>query len=465
MKITQALLAFAADTRFEDLPAGVVHEARRYLLDALGCALGGHTIDKGRIAAAHGARFVGADEAGIVGLSGSVHASAAAFANAELVNALDHDSLPHVVPITLPAVLAVAQRERVSGRDFIVALVVAHEIGQRLARASSAMIQSLTETGRTPDAFGINNESVIGAALGCSRLLGHAADQRGNALGLAAYYGSPGVARDWEDATPKSMTKYTPVGLLAGNAVQAALLAGAGYSAHPDVLDAPFGFARFHGSGRWQPALVVDGLGKQWVFVDQQYKPWPCCRFFHSQLDLLQQLMERECFGAAEVEAIDSRGPTFVANAAPYDTGTAIDVQFSLPFCMALVAHGVAPDATWQSRETLARPELHSFARRVRMHADERSLQGKRADPRSWWARVEVTLRDGRTLRAETTHARGTNGTVFALDDAALEAKFRRHGAVRLSARRLDLAVNCLWQIDRMTDLRQLTALLASAPT
>ena len=71
------------------------------------------------------------------------------------------------------------------------------------------------------------------------------------------------------------------------------------------------------------------------------------------------------------------------------------------------------------------------------MHADPRSLESKRKDPRTWWARVEVQLVDGRRFDAECEFAHGTNGTSFAMDDAALEAKFRSHAAALLSPQRI----------------------------
>jgi len=180
--LTDTLLSFSRDTRFEVLPPAVVHEARRYVLDALGCALGGHAVEKGRIAAAYAARLAGAPEAGIVGSMARVSMPAAAFANAELVNALDHDSIPHVVPVTLPPVLAAGQATHARGKELVTAMVVAHEIGNRIGRASSAMIKSLMETGSTPEAFGINNEALIGGALGTSSLLGQSREQAAQAL-------------------------------------------------------------------------------------------------------------------------------------------------------------------------------------------------------------------------------------------------------------------------------------------
>jgi 2-methylcitrate dehydratase PrpD len=358
-------------------------------------------------------------------------------------------------------VLAAAQARHRRGRDFVVALVVAHEIGQRLARASSAMIQSLTETGNTPDAFGINNESIVGGALGAARLLGLSGEQAAHAMGLAAYYCSVPVTWDWEEASPKSLVKYTPVGLMAQNALHAAMLAQAGFTGHPGVLDAPHGFARILRTGRWDTQVLTDQLGSRWWFLEQQYKPWPCCRFFHSQLDLLDGLMRAHAVLADDVVAIDTYGPPFVANPAPYEVRTHVDVQFSLPFCMALVAHGVPPGASWQTVPTLADGRLHGFAKRVRMHIDADAMARKRLDPRSWGARVEVTLADGRCLRAEAEHARGTNGTAVACSDDELEAKFRAHASAHLSPYKTDLAIDAIWHLEDLSDTQQLGNLLA----
>ena len=96
--VTEQLIRFARSLRYEDLPAPVVLAAKRYILDALGCAVAGHHTDKGKIAAAMSSALGGAPEARILGTNQRVAVTNAAFANGELTNGLDYDGIPHIQP-------------------------------------------------------------------------------------------------------------------------------------------------------------------------------------------------------------------------------------------------------------------------------------------------------------------------------------------------------------------------------
>ena len=119
MSVADTLAAFVAGTTFDDLPADVVHESKRILVDSLGCAVAGIDDMKGRIAVEFAGMLGGVDEtATIFGSARRSSVFGAAFANGELINALDFDAvLPpgHVSPYVLPGALAVAEADGVSG--------------------------------------------------------------------------------------------------------------------------------------------------------------------------------------------------------------------------------------------------------------------------------------------------------------------------------------------------------------
>jgi 2-methylcitrate dehydratase PrpD len=72
----------------------------------------------------------------------------AAFANGELINALDYDaiiSVSHIPPFVLPAMLAVAEKEGATGRDLILAIAIGHEIAARIARATIGLMEVVPE--------------------------------------------------------------------------------------------------------------------------------------------------------------------------------------------------------------------------------------------------------------------------------------------------------------------------------
>jgi len=91
--LTQELASFAVDTKYEDLPVSVVHEAKLLLLDSIGCALAAITTDKGKMSLALARRLGGPPESSIIGMGGKVSCSSAALANGELICTLDFDVL------------------------------------------------------------------------------------------------------------------------------------------------------------------------------------------------------------------------------------------------------------------------------------------------------------------------------------------------------------------------------------
>ncbi len=164
MKVTEPILDFVEKYRnYENIPEKIIHEIKRALLDGLGNALGGLASDKGKIGAEMARMLGGPQDATVIGVGGKVSAAAAAFANAELLNGLDMDPIPHVPPVVLPAILAVAEAEGISGREFLSALAVGLEIAQRLnSQFGMVMITSYAKYGKTPDVFSNGNENIIG---------------------------------------------------------------------------------------------------------------------------------------------------------------------------------------------------------------------------------------------------------------------------------------------------------------
>ena len=133
--VTEALVTFTSEITFDALPANVVHETKRILLDTIGCALGAVSLDKGRISVDLAKDLAGKPEATILGSGDKVASTNAAFANAELMHAMDYDPvLPpgHVSPFVISAPLAIAESRRASGKTLLKALAIAHEVASRI---------------------------------------------------------------------------------------------------------------------------------------------------------------------------------------------------------------------------------------------------------------------------------------------------------------------------------------------
>ena len=109
-KVTDAFLDFIEEfSDYAKLPAEVIAQTKRMIFDAVGNTIGGIASDKGKIGMQLAARMGGVPEATVYGNGLKVDAATAAFANGELQNGLDYDPVPHVPPVVIPAVMAMAE--------------------------------------------------------------------------------------------------------------------------------------------------------------------------------------------------------------------------------------------------------------------------------------------------------------------------------------------------------------------
>ena len=140
---TRTLAQFVAELRHESLPASVVEQACLIIADTVGCALSAWREDpeKARVAHELAKLYPSTAGASVIGAADvSAQPAIAAFANGILVNAADNDdthklALLHTGSVVVPTVLALAQTERLSGRELILALVAGYEVAVRVGTA------------------------------------------------------------------------------------------------------------------------------------------------------------------------------------------------------------------------------------------------------------------------------------------------------------------------------------------
>jgi 2-methylcitrate dehydratase PrpD len=460
LNVTDAVLDFAFKYNdYENLPQEVVHEIKRTLLDGIGNALGGIASDKGKIGVQMARIQGGRPEATLIGIGGKYPASIAAFANAELLNGLDMDPIPHIPPVVLPPVLAVSEAERLSGKQLISALAVAQEIALRFNHIfGMVMINSLVKHNRTPDVFSNGNETILGAAVGNAVAMGLDRERVAHALGISAYYCTLPVCRDWESTCPKSMIKYAPVSWLAQGSVQAAMLARAGYTGNENTLDGEYGFPRYatQDSSIWQPEKITEGLGEHWRVLNYNYKPYPCCRFIHSVLDCFYRILDKYRLAPSEIESVDCHTGPFHAHPDQYAVSNQIDAQFSMPYCMALAAHDYKPGPAWQSKRALGDPRIREFMHKVRMHVAPEYAEWRRKDFNSWYGRVEVKAR-GQVFSEETYYPGGCQVEGYKFTDEKMIDRFKVCAYEILTDEKVDRAVDAIMNVEALEDLDDLS--------
>ncbi len=438
---TEALAAYVAESAFEAVPSNVRREAKRAILNYLGCALGGCRERAVDIAVEVLAPYSGATTAGLLGREERFDALNAALVNGIASHVHEYDDTTpknyiHPSPPVASALFAHAAAHRVSGRDFVHAFVLGFEAESRVG---NAVYPAHYEAG-----WHITSTAgVFGAAAAIGRLLGLTRQQLVWALGLAATQAA-GIREMFG-----SMAKSFQPGRAAQNGYTAALFARAGFTAGERALEGPRGFAAVTAS-EYDLERVTAGLGTDFDLRANTYKPYACGLVVHPTIEGCSRLRDRHALDAASIEAVRlAVAPLVLDLCNQKDLRRSLQTKYSIYHAAAIgLARGKGGLDEFTD-EALHDPVL----------ARLRGLTQATADPAVGedQVRIEVELADGRVLREFVEQSLGNIHRP--LSDAHLEDKFRDQAVRALPPERLERVIAACWNIDELADVRELVEL------
>src|SRR6516165_4120089 len=402
--VTQRLAQFVAETQWDALDAPVVHQAKRALMNFFAVALIGCREGAIETALQSLAGFSVGRQAAVIGRPERLDALSAAFLNAASANVLDFcdTHIPTVIHPTAPvapALFALGELRRVSGRDLILAFVLGAEIECRIGLAISPSHYRrgwhITATC-----------GVFGAAAASGKILALKTEPMVCALGLAATQAA-GLCECL--GTP---AKSVHVGNAARNGLWSALLAAQGLTGPAEPLTGDQGY--FHALAE-TPRLsaLTDGLGDTWEIMKTAFKPYPCGFVVHPVLDCV----------------IDWR------RAHPDAIGDKVTV-ISNPL---LAARTDRPNISTSGQSQVS--VQHAVAAAL--------VTGKAA--------VEITTADGQVHKCAQRAARGSDDNP--MTDSDLEDKLRDAAAHAIPGNDIDALIKAIWTVDDCADIATLAAL------
>jgi 2-methylcitrate dehydratase PrpD len=421
--VTQTLAAFVVDTSYDDLPPSIVKAAKELALDSLGCTIGGAVLTPGRIVVELFQELGGLQESTVWATGKKLPCLHTTYINAYLANLLDFDdSYPatgvgHPGATVVPPALAVAEKVQANGHEFLTAVVLGYEISIRIGLA----IAPSPERYRQAWGYGFQ---IFGAATVASKLLHLDLDATATAFGLAGLSAPvPGTTAADHQGLGRIFTwTKNNYGWTAMGGVLAALKAARGFVADKSILDGESGFWRMAGSDRCDDRQMTANLGHEFLLARTEHKPYPTCRWTHSSIDALENILARHPVDPHSISEIQVR--TFsrlIRNcsfAVPEDI---VEAQFSLPYLLALRLHG-RPLTTTPSEEDLRNPEILDAARQVTFELDpeaERAFFESGDRPST----VVVKMVTGETYSETVRSGRGAAGQRLTSEE--LRAKFR----------------------------------------
>jgi len=438
MSETKALASYVVSNRWADIPDDVRHEARRALLNYVGCAIGGSPHPAMDLAIRALGPFSGERTASVLGRSERLDPLHASLMNGISSHVEDYDdttpkNYSHTSSPVASALFAYASANPVRGREFVEAFILGFETASRVG---NAVYPSHYDLGwHMTGTIG-----VFGAAAAVGKLLGLNAQEMVWALGLAATQ-SAGLREMFG-----SMGKAFHPGRSAQNGYAAALLAKAGFTAGERGIEGPRGFAHVQAASR-DLTKITSRLGVDFDLRENTYKPFPCGIVNHPTIDGAIQIHDEHRPDPSSIVAVRLRVAPLVMDLCNQQNITrGLQGKFSVYHGAAVgLVRGKAGLREYTD-EAVSDPQV----KRVREAATAVGDPSITEDQ----ARIEVELEDGRRLSKFVEQSLGNIHRP--LSDRQLEDKFRDQAVLVLPASDVDTLIQLCWRVDQLDDVGEL---------
>jgi 2-methylcitrate dehydratase PrpD len=406
------LVNYIQKFEYEHIPANVVAHSKLVILDTLGAIIAASNpkYSASEIICNFAKEQGGTPESSIIGRDFKTNCVNAALVNGTLGYYCDIEShhvraIVHAPASNLPTSLAVGERLKASGKQFLAAFVLGVDIACRVSNAIGPT--ALYDRGFHPSCVA----GAFGTTANAAKLLGLNQKQLANAFGLVATQACGLLA--WENDPTENSRPFNP-GLAARNGVTAALLANMDFGGPPDVFQ-----ERFNIFDAWsvEPHLeeITVQLGERFAIMELAFKRYASCAFTHPGLDALLDVMKTNNLTSQQIHRIVLRFPKSGVALINDDKLKSHSGRYVL--AVGAYAKRVFIDDILQDRRT--EPEIRRLHDCIEIVGDE-SID--HLFPAQYTTIIEITTTDGRQLFQRVDFARGCPENPMTREE--LEAKY-----------------------------------------
>src|SRR5271157_3602501 len=449
--ITATMSRWAAGLEYKDLSQDAVYQAKRFLLDSVGCALGGYRQHDVIIALEVLKEIAGRGPATVIGTGEKMDAVSASLANALMIRCMDYNDIywkqdPSHPSDIFPAAMACCERAKSDGKELIVGFVLGHEFEMRLCEAAFPGIRERGWHHATLTAF--VSPIVAGRALHLSW------EQIQHAIGISA---SRHCTMGAVTAGKLTMMKNTVDPLATQSGVLAALLAAKGYTGPEHVMDGKEGLVHCFGPD-WKLNIMTDGLGESWRITQCGMKAFPTEALTHTPISAVLALVKDNDLRADEIARIHirttARGADILSDSSKYDPHTKETADHSLPYVIAaaLVDRQVTPVQFTETK--IMDPAIRAQLRKVQVVADP---EIERLFPALQRVIVRIHTIDGREFTKQLDYPKGDPRNP--LTDQEIEEKFEALAEPVMSREARRRAMNAIWNLEKQSSVSGLMKL------
>src|SRR6266567_1840932 len=452
--ITAKMARWAAALEFNHLSQDAVYQAKRFLLDSVGCALGGYQQHDVKIALQVIDEIAGRGPATVIGTGKKIDPVSASFANALMIRCMDYNDIywkqdPSHPSDIFPAALACCERAKSDGRELIVGLVLGHEFEMRFCEAAFPGIRERGWHHATLTAF--VSPLVAGRALNLSW------EQIQHAVGISA---SRHCTLGAVTAGKLTMMKNTVDPMATQSGVLAALMAEKGYTGPEHVVDGKEGLSHCFGPD-WKLDLLTDALGESWRITQCGMKAFPTEALTHTPISATLDLVRQNDLKPDQVQEVQirslARAADILSDPSKYDPRSKETADHSLPYVIAaaLVDRQVTPAQF--TMEKIMDPAIRAQLQKIEVVADP---EIEKVFPGLQRVIVHIDTRDGRSFNKQLDYPKGDPRNP--LTDQEVEEKFSALADGVLSNAAQKRVKEAVWNLERVGSVSELMSLMES---
>lgn len=453
MGATEQLARFIVEISLGKMPPKAISTAKGAILDCIGVTFTGVVSHEGKIMADFVREVGGNPVATVIGMGLRTSAPWAALANGIMAHAEDYDDVGlaiggHPSVPMLPAVLALGEQCKASGREILESYLVGFEVESRMGRG----IMPSGHYQRGWHATATNG--TLGAAAAGAKLLKLDVQQARMALAIAASQAS-GVRQNFG-----TMTKPFHAGHAARSGVVAAMLASKGFTGHADIIEEKLGYCNVLRGDVGPCAIekITEGLGETYEIITSGViiKIYPSCGETHAPVDTLLKAMRKHNIAAKDIASIDCTVGELINTVAFYtEPKTGLEGKFSLEYCLARTALDGNLTLGDFTEKRVNEPRVRDFMKKVKRHIDpDPSMRGLLP------AKIDIKLTDGRQVsELNTGQIKGYPEQPLTRDELA--AKYKDCARIVLSPKEVERSLELIENLESMKDISELMSVIS----
>ncbi|MGH7816659.1 MAG: MmgE/PrpD family protein [Candidatus Binatia bacterium] len=435
-KIIDSLVEYMLAARRAPLPAEVVQKGKSHLLDSLAAVVSGSTLKPGQLGLQHARELGGKEESSVLGANFKTTPIMAAFANGMSGHADETDdsnSQLHPGCAIVPAALAIAESRNCRGDRLLRAVILGYDIGFRFHQAFAPRSTSFGAT--------------FGSAAAASALAELDALQLCYAISYAAQQASG--SRAWVGDDDHIEKAFDYAGMPARNGVTAALLIKSGFTGNRDVVEGDQGIVKTYAP--CDPSKILAELGQRFTITSCLVKKYPVGSPMMETVDATLAMLSKQSIAPDEIESVVVRIPTSGARTVNDRRMPDVNVQYMVA---SILLDGKLTFESAHDYQRFHNPRVLALKEKVQLIGDE----AMERSGRRFQGSVEVTLKDGSTLREHVIDCRGRPENPMSPEEVEKKAAWLIEPV--LGKTKSDKIIASIRGIESVTSVRDLTKLM-----